>query len=102
MADKEAFFIVDGVNEPTGNAVGTVTADFASVGVEEFPVSPWKLIWRVEDGLIEKWIGHDVLTRALSFDRLITQPRCGRRLGTRRKSLMLPPLSHIRLFRKHL
>ena len=34
MADEEAFFVVVGVDEPAGDAFGTVAADFAGVGVE--------------------------------------------------------------------
>ena len=34
MADKEAFLVVVGVDEPAGNAFGAVAADFAGVGVE--------------------------------------------------------------------
>lgn len=34
MADKETLFVVVGVNEPAGNAVGPMAADLASAGVE--------------------------------------------------------------------
>jgi len=34
MTDKEAFFVVVGVDEPAGDAFGSVTTDFAGVGVE--------------------------------------------------------------------
>jgi len=35
VADKEAFFVVVGVDEPAGDAFGAVAADFAGVGVED-------------------------------------------------------------------
>lgn len=34
MAHEEAFFVVVGVDEPTGNAVGAVADHFASLGLE--------------------------------------------------------------------
>ncbi len=34
VADKEALFVVVGVDEPAGNAVGAVAADFAGLGME--------------------------------------------------------------------
>ena len=34
VANEEAFFVVVGVDEPAGDAVGTVAADFAGVGME--------------------------------------------------------------------
>ena len=34
MADEEAFFVVVGVNEPAGDAVGSVAAHFAGVRVK--------------------------------------------------------------------
>ena len=34
MADEEALFVVVGVDEPAGDPIGTVAADFAGVGVE--------------------------------------------------------------------
>ena len=35
VADEEAFFVVVGVDEPAGDAVGAVAADFSGVGVED-------------------------------------------------------------------
>ena len=35
VADKEAFFIVVGVDEPAGDAVGAVADDFAGLGFED-------------------------------------------------------------------
>ena len=35
VADEEAFFVVVGVDEPAGDAVGAVADDFAGVGVED-------------------------------------------------------------------
>ena len=35
LADEEAFFVVVGVDEPAGDAVGAVAVDFAAVGVED-------------------------------------------------------------------
>ncbi len=35
VADEEAFFVVVGVDEPAGYALGAVAADFAGVGVED-------------------------------------------------------------------
>ena len=35
MADEEAFFVVVGVDEPAGDAVGTIAAHLASIGVED-------------------------------------------------------------------
>ena len=35
MPDEEAFFVVVCINEPAGDAVGTIAADFAGVGVED-------------------------------------------------------------------
>ena len=35
VADEEVFFVVVGVDEPAGDAVGAVAADFAGVGVED-------------------------------------------------------------------
>ncbi len=35
MANEEAFFIVVGVDKPTGDAVGSIAADFARVGMED-------------------------------------------------------------------
>jgi len=35
VADEEAFFVVVGVDEPAGDAIGAVAADFADVGVED-------------------------------------------------------------------
>jgi len=35
VADEEAFFVVIGIDEPAGDAVGVVAADFAAVGVED-------------------------------------------------------------------
>jgi len=35
MADEEAFFVVVGVDEPAGDAVGTVAANFAGSGMED-------------------------------------------------------------------
>jgi len=34
VADEEAFFVVVGVDEPAGDAFGTVAADFAGLGCE--------------------------------------------------------------------
>ncbi len=34
VADEEAFLVVVGIDEPAGDAVGAVAADFAGVGVE--------------------------------------------------------------------
>ena len=35
MADEEALFVVVGVDEPAGDAVGAVADDFAGVGFED-------------------------------------------------------------------
>ena len=35
MADEEAFFVVVGVDEPAGDAVGAVAANFAGSGMED-------------------------------------------------------------------
>jgi hypothetical protein len=35
VADEETFFVVIGIDEPAGDAVGAVAADFAGVGVED-------------------------------------------------------------------
>lgn len=35
VADEEGFFVVVGVDEPAGDAVGAVAPDFAGVGVED-------------------------------------------------------------------
>ena len=35
VADEEAFFVVVGVDEPAGDAVGTVADDFAGLGLED-------------------------------------------------------------------
>ena len=35
LADEEAFFVVVGVDEPAGDAVGAVAFDFAGAGVED-------------------------------------------------------------------
>ena len=35
MANEEGFFVVVGVDEPAGDAIGVVAADFAGVGVED-------------------------------------------------------------------
>ena len=34
VADEEALFVVVGVDEPAGNAIGPVAADFAGIGME--------------------------------------------------------------------
>ena len=34
MADEEAFFVVVGVDQPAGDTVGTVAADFSGVGMK--------------------------------------------------------------------
>jgi hypothetical protein len=34
VADEDCFFVVIGVDEPTGNAVGAVASNFTRVGVE--------------------------------------------------------------------
>jgi len=34
MADEEAFLVVVGVDEPAGDTFGSITADFAGIGVE--------------------------------------------------------------------
>ena len=43
MTDEEAFFVVVGVDEPAGDAVGAVGADFSGAGVED--VNPLTLTW---------------------------------------------------------
>ncbi len=35
VTNEEAFFVVVGVDEPTGDAVGSVAADFARVGMKD-------------------------------------------------------------------
>ena len=35
MPDEEALFVVIGIDEPTGDAVGTVAEDLAGLGVED-------------------------------------------------------------------
>ena len=35
MPDEETFFVVVGVNEPTGDSVGVVAANLAGVGMED-------------------------------------------------------------------
>jgi len=34
LADEEALFVVVGIDEPTGDAVGSVAADLAGAGLE--------------------------------------------------------------------
>ena len=52
VADKKALFVVVGVDEPAGNAVGVVATDFAGVGVEHIDAVDLDLdltLLRVED-----------------------------------------------------
>ena len=52
VADEEAFLVVVGIDEPAGDAVGAVAADFAGVGVEYIHAVDLDLdlaVFRVED-----------------------------------------------------
>ena len=58
VADEEALFVVVGVDEPAGDAVGVVAADFAGIGVEDIHAVDLDLRvvvsgqWRVDSDLI--------------------------------------------------
>ena len=52
VADEEALFVVVGIDEPAGDAVGVVAADFTGVGVEHVDAVDLDLdltVFRVED-----------------------------------------------------
>ena len=70
MADEEAFAVIVGVNEPAGDAVGTVADDFAGLRFEDVHAVDFDAQFAI--GLREKvdvWLAEDdeevALTRIL-------------------------------------
>ena len=60
VADEEALLVVVGVDEPAGDAVGVVAADFAGVGMEYIYAVDLDLdliVGRVED--VDVWLAED-------------------------------------------
>ena len=58
MANEEAFFVIVGVDEPTGDAFSTIAAYFAGVGMEHVHAVDLNLAaFRVKN--VDVWLAED-------------------------------------------
>jgi len=52
MADEETLFVVVSIDEPAGNGVGVIAADFAGVGMKDIDAVDFDVVANTGDTLI--------------------------------------------------